>query len=66
MTNEATSSISVNATTLWVKELDPKSSGSYIDSFLLLTFGGIPWQVSYIDSFLLLIGGIPWQVSYIQ
>jgi high affinity choline transporter 7 len=57
MTNEATSSISVNATTLWVKELDPKSTGSYIDSFLLLTFGGIPWQVSYIDSFLLLIGG---------
>jgi hypothetical protein len=30
----------------------------------LLTFGGIPWQVSYIDSFLLLtFGGIPWQVQ---
>jgi hypothetical protein len=51
MTNEATSSISVNATTLWVKELVPKATGSYIDSFLSLTFGGIPWQVIDIGSY---------------
>jgi hypothetical protein len=31
----------VNYTTVCVKELDPKYSGVYIDSFLLLIFGGI-------------------------
>jgi hypothetical protein len=30
-----------------VKELDPKLSGYYIDSFLRLIFGGIGWQVRF-------------------
>ena len=45
MTHDAVTDISVNYTTVWVKELDPKYSGVYIDSFLLLIFGGIGWQV---------------------
>ncbi|CAC5422138.1 SLC5A7 [Mytilus coruscus] len=47
MANEATTSIGFNATTKWVKDLDPKYTGSYIDSYLLLIFGGIPWQVYF-------------------
>jgi high affinity choline transporter 7 len=34
-----------NATAKWVKSVDPVYSGVYIDSYLLLMFGGIPWQV---------------------
>ena len=30
----------------WVGSIDEGSYGSYADYFLLLTFGGIPWQVS--------------------
>lgn len=48
MANEATTNIGFNATTKWVKDLDPKYTGSYIDSYLLLIFGGIPWQVQCI------------------
>lgn len=47
ITNEATKSITVNATSVWIKHIDPKYSGSYIDSYLLLIFGGIPWQVYF-------------------
>ncbi|XP_063443929.1 high-affinity choline transporter 1-like [Mytilus trossulus] len=47
MANEATTNIGFNATTKWVKDLDPKYTGSYIDSYLLLIFGGIPWQVYF-------------------
>jgi uncharacterized lipoprotein YehR (DUF1307 family) len=32
MTHDAVTDISVNYTTVWVKELDPKYSGVYIDS----------------------------------
>lgn len=45
MTHDAVTDISVNYTTVWIKELEPKYSGVYIDSFLLLIFGGIGWQV---------------------
>ncbi|OWF52992.1 high-affinity choline transporter 1-like [Mizuhopecten yessoensis] len=47
MTHEAVGDITFNSTTYWVQELDPKYSGYYIDSFLLLIFGGIPWQVYF-------------------
>lgn len=46
-TNEAVGDITVNATVNWVKTLDPVYSGVYIDSYLLLMFGGIPWQVYF-------------------
>ncbi|XP_060599127.1 high-affinity choline transporter 1-like [Ruditapes philippinarum] len=36
-----------NATAKWVKSVDPVYSGVYIDSYLLLMFGGIPWQVYF-------------------
>ena len=45
MTHEAVGDIRVNASSLWIGEVDPTYSGQYIDSFLLLIFGGIPWQV---------------------
>jgi len=45
-TNEAVGDITINATEKWVKSLDPKYTGVYIDSYLLLIFGGIPWQVN--------------------
>lgn len=45
MTHDAVRDISTNYTTVWIKELDPAYSGVYIDSFLLLIFGGIGWQV---------------------
>ncbi|XP_064618217.1 high-affinity choline transporter 1-like [Liolophura sinensis] len=47
MTNEAVGSLSLNATEVWVTPLDPNTAGSYVDSFLLLTFGGVPWQVYF-------------------
>ncbi|XP_048763871.1 high-affinity choline transporter 1-like [Ostrea edulis] len=46
MTNEFVENISFNSTE-WVKEVDPVFVGVYIDSFLLLIFGGVPWQVFF-------------------
>ena len=47
MTNENVGDITVNASSLWIKEVDFKHTGMYFDGFLLLTFGGIPWQVYF-------------------
>ncbi|XP_067673226.1 high-affinity choline transporter 1-like [Haliotis asinina] len=47
MTNEAVHPITVNATENWVKSLDPTYTWMYMDSMLLLIFGGIPWQVYF-------------------
>ncbi|XP_046359604.1 high-affinity choline transporter 1-like [Haliotis rufescens] len=47
MTNEAVQPITVNATENWINTLEPKTAGIYIDSMLLLIFGGIPWQVYF-------------------
>lgn len=46
-TNAAVGDITVNATEKWIKTIDPVYAGSYIDSYLLLIFGGIPWQVYF-------------------
>ncbi|ESO84198.1 hypothetical protein LOTGIDRAFT_155524 [Lottia gigantea] len=46
LTNEAVSPITVNSTD-WIKTVEPQATGVYIDSFLLLIFGGIPWQVYF-------------------
>lgn len=45
MTNDAVSPLTTNATEVWIKEVDPAHSGFYIDCYLVLIFGGIPWQV---------------------
>jgi high affinity choline transporter 7 len=47
MTNPHVTDISVNASSLWIKSVDPQYSGVYIDGMLLLVFGGIPWQVYF-------------------
>lgn len=47
MTNPHVGDISVNASSLWIKSIDPQYSGIYIDGMLLLIFGGIPWQVYF-------------------
>lgn len=47
MTNDLVENISVNSSTEWIKEVDPVFVGVYIDSFLLLIFGGLPWQVYF-------------------
>lgn len=47
-TNDAVGDITVNATEKWVKTLDGNYAGVYIDSYLLLIFGGIPWQVTHL------------------
>ena len=47
MTNDVVESISVNSSSEWVMEVDPIYVGVYIDSFLLLIFGGLPWQVYF-------------------
>ncbi|XP_059170538.1 high-affinity choline transporter 1-like [Physella acuta] len=47
MTHPATTSIAVNATQNWIHPIPTSVIPSYIDSFLLLTFGGIPWQVYF-------------------
>ena len=47
ITHDAVRDLSTNYSTVWVKELDPKLSGYYIDSFLRLIFGGIGWQVRF-------------------
>lgn len=46
MTHEHVQPITINSTA-WIQELDASYSGVYIDSFLLLIFGGIPWQVYF-------------------
>ncbi|KAJ8318600.1 hypothetical protein KUTeg_003691 [Tegillarca granosa] len=65
MTNENVHPITVNSTA-WIQELDPAYSGMYIDSFLLLIFGGIPWQtavraqlLSYVAAFGCLVMALP-------
>ncbi|KAK3090092.1 hypothetical protein FSP39_009134 [Pinctada imbricata] len=47
LTNENVGDITVNASSLWIREVDYASTGLYLDGFLLLTFGGIPWQVYF-------------------
>ncbi|XP_048763869.1 high-affinity choline transporter 1-like [Ostrea edulis] len=47
MTNELVENISVNSSAVWIKEVDPVYVGVYMDSFLLLIFGGLPWQVYF-------------------
>ncbi|CAM1298076.1 Uncharacterised protein g2017 [Pycnogonum litorale] len=46
MANEAVSSINVDVTD-WIGSIDVKYSALYIDHFMLLIFGGIPWQVYF-------------------
>ena len=40
-------SITPNTTTDWIMALDTRQIGYYMDSGLLLMFGGIPWQVYF-------------------
>ncbi|XP_048763868.2 high-affinity choline transporter 1-like [Ostrea edulis] len=47
MTNELVENISVNSSTEWINGVDREGVGVYIDSFLMLAFGGIPWQVYF-------------------
>ncbi|XP_050392147.1 high-affinity choline transporter 1 [Patella vulgata] len=47
LTNEAVAPLTTNATENWIQTVEPFRAGSYIDSFLLLIFGGIPWQVYF-------------------
>lgn len=47
MTSEFVENISVNSTSAWIKEVESVNTGVYTDSFLLLIFGGIPWQVYF-------------------
>lgn len=47
MTSDLVENISVNSSTEWIQEVDPVFVGVYIDSFLLLIFGGLPWQVYF-------------------
>ena len=45
LTNDAVGDLSTNHTEVWVKELDPSTSGIYIDNWLQMILGAIPWQV---------------------
>lgn len=45
--HDAVHDIKLNATDNWIKSLDEPYIGQYVDSYLLLIFGGIPWQVTY-------------------
>jgi hypothetical protein len=45
MTNDAVEPITTNSTELWIKTIDVEFTGYYIDCYLVLIFGGIPWQV---------------------
>lgn len=47
MTNPNVRDISVNASSMWIKSIDPQYTGVYMDGMLLLIFGGIPWQVYF-------------------
>jgi high affinity choline transporter 7 len=44
--NSAVSDLSVTKD-LWIGTVDPVDYGMYIDLFLVLVFGGIPWQVYF-------------------
>ncbi|CAG5122371.1 unnamed protein product [Candidula unifasciata] len=44
MTHEATTPITANNSATWLGHLDNNYIGNYIDYWLLLIFGGIPWQ----------------------
>ena len=46
MTNPAVSNVTGNADH-WIGTLEPIRAGIWIDSALLLVFGGIPWQVGF-------------------
>ncbi|KAK6170129.1 hypothetical protein SNE40_018598 [Patella caerulea] len=47
LTHQSVESITINATTNWIEPVEPAYIGVYIDGFLLLIFGGIPWQVYF-------------------
>ncbi|KAH9513069.1 hypothetical protein Btru_035744 [Bulinus truncatus] len=47
MTHPAVSNIATNATQNWIYPIPVEEIPTYFDSFLLLTFGGIPWQVYF-------------------
>lgn len=47
MTSEFVGNIFVNSTSAWIKEVKSVNTGVYTDSFFLLIFGGIPWQVYF-------------------
>ncbi|ESO84203.1 hypothetical protein LOTGIDRAFT_108245 [Lottia gigantea] len=47
LTHDAVESISINATSVWIEPVEASQSGIYMDSFLLLIFGGIPLQVYF-------------------
>ncbi|CAG5131761.1 unnamed protein product [Candidula unifasciata] len=47
MTHEAVHDFSINATETWLRPIPTADLPVYIDSFLLLMFGGIPWQVYF-------------------
>ncbi|CAG5120198.1 unnamed protein product [Candidula unifasciata] len=47
MTHEAVHDISINATENWIHPIAVADLPVYIDNFLLLTCGGIPWQVYF-------------------
>ncbi|KAK7506594.1 hypothetical protein BaRGS_00002069 [Batillaria attramentaria] len=47
MSHEAVSPITTNSSEVWVKTIDPSDTGYYIDCYLVLIFGGIPWQVYF-------------------
>lgn len=46
MTNANVQPIS-NTTSVWIGSIAKGDEFSYLDSFLMLTFGGIPWQVYF-------------------
>ncbi|KAL5015960.1 hypothetical protein ScPMuIL_005549 [Solemya velum] len=45
--HDAVHDIKLNATDNWIKSLDEPYIGQYVDSYLLLIFGGIPWQAYF-------------------
>ncbi|KAL5016854.1 hypothetical protein ScPMuIL_006443 [Solemya velum] len=47
LNHDAVNDIKVNATENWVKSLDDPYVGLYVDTYLLLILGGIPWQVYF-------------------
>ncbi|KAK3709178.1 hypothetical protein RRG08_030857 [Elysia crispata] len=47
MTHEAVPNIAVNATENWVFPIESSTLPAYFDNYLLLMFGGIPWQVYF-------------------
>ncbi|CAG2248679.1 CHT1 [Mytilus edulis] len=47
ISNDAVMDLSTNYTDVWVKELDPSTAGVYIDGWLQMILGAIPWQVYF-------------------